>query len=130
MPALLAAKKMKRRDRVIELITAKAMTSVELSKVIHCGLRGTQIIITKLRKAGLIHIQGYRRQKAGIAAMWRYGIGVDATKPPPVPCAERSRKCRDGQGVEEHAFALARQRAKKWKIKRDPLVAAFFGEMK
>jgi len=117
----------KRRDRVIELITAKAMTSVELSKVIHCGLRGTQIIITKLRKAGLIHIQGYRRQKAGIAAMWRYGIGVDATKPPPFVSTERSRKFRNGQGVEEHAFALARQRAKKRKIKRDPLVAAFFG---
>ena len=117
----------KRRDRVIELITAKAMTSAELSKVIHCGLRGTQIIITKLRKDGLIHIQGYRRQRAGIAAMWRYGIGVDAIKPPPVPCAERSRKSREAQGVEEHAFALARQRAKKWKIKRDPLVAAFFG---
>ena len=116
-----------RKDKAIELLTAKAMTSAELSQVIHCGLRGTRGLIGKLRKQGLVHIQGYKRQRQGIAAMWRYGIGIDAVKPPPVPDAERTRKSREGKGVEEHAFALARQRAKKWKIKRDPLVAAFFG---
>ena len=121
---------MNRTEKTIALLKIKPLTTRQISEIIHCGMRGTLGIVGKLRKQSLIHICGYRRQRQGIAAMWRYGIGVDAVKPPPVPCAERSRKCREGQGVEEHAFALARQRAKKWKIKRDPLVAAFFGEMK
>ena len=29
-----------------------------------------------------------------------------------------------------HGFRMARERAKKWKIKRDPLVAAFYGNSK
>jgi hypothetical protein len=42
--------------------------------------------------------------------------------------AERLKRWRSKETLDDHAFRMARERAKKWKIKRDPLVAALFGE--
>jgi hypothetical protein len=55
---------------------------------------------------------------------------VDAPKPKPLTQLQRSRKMRENEDVERKAFRLARQRQLRRKIKRDPLVAAFFGEVK
>jgi hypothetical protein len=43
---------------------------------------------------------------------------------------ERVQKMREKEDVEKKAFRLARERQLKRKIKRDPLTAAFFGEVR
>ena len=63
-----------------------------------------------------------------MVAVYRYGIGTDAVKPAPMTPAERLKRWRAKETLDDHAFRMARERAKKWKIKRDPLVAALFGE--
>jgi hypothetical protein len=41
---------------------------------------------------------------------------------------ERLKRWRAKESLDDHAFRMAKERAKKWKIKRDPLVAALFGD--
>lgn len=118
---------MNRTEKTIALLKIKALTTRQISEIIHCGMRGTLNIVGNLRKQGLIHVYGYKRQRKGIAIVWRSGLKPDAAKPPPIPNAVRSRKYRDRRTPEEHELYLAKQRAKRWKLKRDPLMDAFFG---
>jgi hypothetical protein len=59
-----------------------------------------------------------------------YGIGVDAVKPKPLTVLEKARKWKANESVEHREFRLARQRQLRRKVKRDPLVAAFYGLVK
>jgi hypothetical protein len=63
-------------------------------------------------------------------AVYRYGIGIDAIKPLPSSVSDRVRKWRRKESLDDKAFRQARDRGRKVKIRRDPLVAAFFGEVK
>lgn len=84
-------------------------------------------MINRLRVAGTIHIQEWRRSGRVLVAVYRYGIGTDAVKPPPLTPMERLRRFRERESLDDKAFRLARERGKRLKPRRDPLVAMFYG---
>jgi len=87
-----------------------------------------QKLINKLRSNNEVHIQEWRRSGNVLVAVYRHGIGTDAEKPKPMTSQERLKRWRSKESLDDHAFRMAKERAKKWKIKRDPLVAALFGD--
>ena len=116
-----------RLPRVIDLLQHHALTSTELAARVFCTERSAQQMINKLRLKGLVHIQEWQRSGTILVATYRYGIGSDATKPLPLTAAERLRRHRARESLDDKAFRLARQRGKRLKPRRDPLVAAFYG---
>jgi hypothetical protein len=117
-----------RLPRIVDLLQRVGCTAPEVAAKVYCTERSAQILINKLRKQGVVHIQEWRRSGNVLVAVYRYGIGTDAVKPAPMTPAERLKRWRSKETLDDHAFRMARERAKKWKIKRDPLVAALFGE--
>jgi len=112
------------------MITQKGYTAVELSDLLHCTLRSSRDMIAKLRKEGNVHIQSWRKTSVTQwSAVYRHGIGVDAEKPEPVSSSSRLRKHRAKEDADTKERRLAKQRQLKRKVKRDPLTAAFFGEI-
>jgi hypothetical protein len=83
-----------------------------------------------MKRKGMVHRSGWRRQKDGIAALFKAGIGVDAPKPVGASSTERVRKLRSKGTQEDKEFRQARERAKSIKPRRDPMIAAFYGEYK
>lgn len=117
-----------RLPRIVNLIQRVGCTAPEVAAKVYCTERSAQILINKLRQQGVVHIQEWRRSGNVLVAVYRYGIGTDAVKPAPMTPAERLKRWRSKETLDDHAFRMARERAKKWKIKRDPLVAAFYGD--
>ena len=117
-----------RLPRIVSLLQHIGCTAPEVAAKVYCTERSAQIIINKLRVHGDVHIQEWRRSGNVLVAVYRHGIGTDAIKPAPMTPAERLKRWRSKETLDDHAFRMARERAKKWKIKRDPLVAALFGE--
>ena len=117
-----------RLPRIIDLLQLVGCTAPEVAAKVYCSERSAQILINRLRQQGVVHIQEWRRSGNVLVAVYRYGIGTDAVKPAPMTPAERLKRWRSKETLDDHAFRMARERAKKWKIKRDPLVAALFGE--
>jgi hypothetical protein len=117
-----------RLPRIVALLQRVGCTAPEVAANVYCTERSAQIIINKLRVQGDVHIQEWRRSGNVLVAVYRHGIGTDAVKPKPLTAQERLRRWRSKETLDDHAFRMARERAKKWKIKRDPLVAALFGE--
>ena len=118
--------------RLIKAITDIGLTSAEVAETIHCTERSARLLINRLRKQNLVHIQEWTSSEVkGLpVAVYRYGIGIDAIKPMPVSVNDRVRKWRRKESLDDKAFRIARQRGRRVKIKRDPLVAAFFGDVK
>jgi len=86
-------------------------------------------MIKRLRLAGTVHIQEWARSGRILVAVYRYGsIGTDAVRPPPLTPMERLRRHRARETLDDKAFRLARERGKRLKPRRDPLVAALFGD--
>ena len=117
-----------RLPRIIDLLQRVGCTAPEVATKVYCTERSAQRIINRLRQQGVIHIQEWRRSDDVWVAVYRYGIGTDAVKPAPMTAQERLKRWRAKESLDDHAFRMARERARKWKIKRDPLVAALFGE--
>jgi hypothetical protein len=117
-----------RLPRIVDLLTHQSLTAHELAAKVYCTQRSAQILIARLRKSGLVYISEWRRVGTVWVAVYAYGIGSDAIRPKPLTAKERLDKWRAKESLDDHAFRMARERAKKWKIKRDPLVAALFGE--
>ena len=117
-----------RLPRIIDLLQRVGCTAPEVATKVYCTERSAQRIINRLRQQGVIHIQEWRRSDDVWVAVYRYGIGSDAAKPKPMTAQERLKRWRAKESLDDHAFRMARERAKKWKIKRDPLVAALFGD--
>ena len=117
-----------RLPRIVNLLQRVGCTAPEVAAKVYCTERSAQILINKLRQQGVVHIQEWRRSGNVLVAVYRYGIGTDAVKPAPMTPAERLKRWRTKESLDDHAFRMARERAKKWKIKRDPLVAAFYGD--
>jgi len=119
-----------RLPRLIALITQKGYTAVELAEILFCTIRSSRDMISKLRKDDKVHIQSWRKTSVTQwSAVYRYGIGVDASKPEPVSSSSRLRKHRSKEDADTKERRLAKQRQLKRKVKRDPLTAAFFGEI-
>lgn len=117
-----------RLPRIVDLLQRVGCTAPEVAAKVYCTERSAQILINKLRQKGVVHIQEWRRSGNVLVAVYRHGIGTDAVKPAPMTPAERLKRWRSKETLDDHAFRMARERAKKWKIKRDPLVAALFGD--
>ena len=118
-----------RLPRIIDLLQRVGCTAPEVATKVYCTERSAQILINRLRQQGVVHIQEWRRSDDVWVAVYRYGIGSDAAKPKPMTAQERLKRWRAKESLDDHAFRMARERAKKWKIKRDPLVAAFYGSV-
>jgi len=117
-----------RLPRIINLLTHEQLTAHEVAAKVYCTQRSAQILIARLRKSGLVYVADWRRIGNTPVAVYRYGIGSDAPRPKPMTARERLVRWRAKESLDDHAFRMARERAKKWKIRRDPLVAAFYGE--
>ena len=119
-----------RLPRLISLITNKGYTAVELAEVLFCTIRSSRDMIAKLRKEGNVHIQSWRKTSVTQwSAVYRYGIGVDAEKPEPVSSSSRLRKHRAKEDADAKERRLTKQNQLRRKIKRDPLTAAFYGDV-
>ena len=119
-----------REPRVLDILSRKDMSTSEICVLVHCTQRSAQEMLANMRKKGLIYRSGWRRQPDGIAALFRAGIGVDAPKPLSATGAERVRRMRAKETQEDKEFRQAREKAKSIKPRRDPMIAAFYGEYK
>ena len=117
-----------RLPRIINLLQRVGCTAPEVAAKVYCSERSAQILINKLRANNEVHIQEWRRSANVLVAVYRHGIGTDAIKPKAMTSQERLKRWRSKESLDDHAFRMAKERAKKWKIKRDPLVAAFYGD--
>ena len=117
-----------RLPRIVDLLQRVGCTAPEVAAKVYCTERSAQILINKLRQQGVVHIQEWRRSGRVLVAVYRYGIGTDAVKPPPLTPVERLRRFRQRETLDDKAFRLARERGKRLKPRRDPLVAALFGD--
>ena len=115
------------QGRILDILQRKDMSTAELCVLVHCTQRAAQQLLARLRRQGLVYRSGWRRQPDGIAAVFRAGIGVDAPKPPRTTDKERQQRSRAKETQEEKEFRQARERAKKIKPRRDPMIAAFYG---
>lgn len=119
-----------RMPKLVNLITQKGYTAVELCELLHCTIRSSRDMIQRLRAEGNVHIQSWRKTSVTQwSAVYRYGIGVDAEKPEPVSSSSRLRKHRAKEDADAKERRLTKQNQLRRKIKRDPLTAAFFGEI-
>lgn len=120
-----------RLPRLIALITTKGYTAVELSGILHCTVRSSRDMISRLRADNKVHIQSWRKTSVTQwSAVYRYGIGVDAVKPAPVSSRNRLLKHRAKEDADAKERRLTKQNQLRRKIKRDPLVAMFYGDVK
>jgi hypothetical protein len=117
-----------RLPRIVALLQRVGCTAPEVAAKVFCTERSAQILINKLRSNNEVHIQEWRRSGNVLVAVYRHGIGTDAVKPKPMTSQERLKRWRSKESLDDHAFRMAKERARKWKIKRDPLVAAFYGD--
>jgi 1,4-alpha-glucan branching enzyme len=103
----------------------------ELMEIVFSNRRVVQRRLRELHDQGLVHIAGW--VPAGDSYRWRpqyqMGAGTDAPKPAPTgrTSTQRVREYRAKMTIEDKAFKDAKRRQKRRVVKRDPLVAAFFG---
>jgi hypothetical protein len=106
----------------------------ELVDIVFSNRRVVQRKLRELHEQGLVHIAAW--VAAGDSYRWRpqykMGAGVDAPCPPPSgrTSTQRVQEYREKLTVEDKAFKDARRRQQRRVVKRDPLVAAFFGSVK
>ena len=120
----------------LELVLAdgRARCDRELVDIIFCERRSVQRELEKMHQQGLVHIAGWA--KAGASYRWRpqyrLGGGEDADCPPPTgrTSTQRVHEFRAKMTADDKDFADARRRQQRRVVKRDPLVAAFFGSVK
>ena len=119
-----------RLPRVIDLLQDTGCTAPELAAKVYCTERSAQQMIKRLRLSGAVYIQKWIKSGRVWVAFYKYGIGRDAVKPPPLTPVERLRRHRARETLDDKAFRLARERGHRLKPRRDPLVAAFYGNSK
>ncbi len=118
----------------IALADGVARCDRELMTIIHCGRRAVQRVLQDMHDQGLVHIAGW--MPAGDSYRWRpqyrLGQGDDVDCPLPVgrTSTQRVQQYRGSLSIEDKAFKDARRRQQRRVVKRDPLVAAFFGSVK
>ena len=106
------------------------LSDVDLAKLCFCTRRSAARILFDLHQHELVYISGFTKVHANgqWRPLWSWGDGVDAEAPGPVPRYDRFKKHRDKMSADDKDFDAARRRQKKRVVKRDPLVAAFFGQ--
>jgi hypothetical protein len=118
----------------IALADGVARCDRELMDIIHCDRRAVQRVLQDMHDQGLVHIAGW--MPAGDSYRWRpqYRLGqgddVDCPLPTGRTSTQRVQAYRGSLSIEDKAFKDARRRQQRRVVKRDPLVAAFFGSVK
>ena len=120
----------------LELVLAdgRARCDRELVEIIFCNRRAVQRVLEEMHDQGLVHVGGWA--KAGDSYRWRpqyrLGPGEDVPCPPPTgrTSTQRVHAYRAKLTADDKDFLDARRRQKRRVVKRDPLVAAFFGSVK
>ncbi len=120
----------------LELVLAdgRARCDRELVEIIFCERRSVQRELEKMHDQKLVHIGGWA--KAGDSYRWRpqyrLGTGEDMPCPPPTgrTSTQRVHQYRAKMTADDKDFLDARRRQQRRVVKRDPLVAAFFGSVK
>ena len=118
----------------IAMADGRARCDRELMEIIHCERRSVQRILQQMHDEGLVHIAGWA--PAGDSYRWRpqyqLGDGDDVDCPPPNgnSSTQRVHAYRAKLTADDKDFLDARRRQKRRVVKRDPLVAAFFGSVK
>ena len=113
------------------LADGRARCDRELVEIIFCERRSVQRELEKMHDQGLVHVGGWA--KAGDSYRWRpqyrLGTGEDMPCPPPTgrTSTQRVHQYRAKMTADDKDFLDARRRQKRRVVKRDPLVAAFFG---
>jgi hypothetical protein len=86
--------------------------------------------LEKMHQQGLVHIAGWA--KAGASYRWRpmykLGAGENMPHPPTMTSTQRVHQFRDQLTADDKDFGDAKRRQQRRVVKRDPLVAAFFGK--
>ena len=106
----------------------------ELMEIVFSNRRVVQRRLQELHAQGLVHIAAW--SPAGDSYRWRpmykMGFGVDVPCPPPTgrTSTQRVKEFRAKMTIEDKAFKDAKRRQQRRVVKRDPLVAAFFGGVK
>jgi hypothetical protein len=119
---------------LLAMADGKPRCDRELMDIVFSNRRVVQRRLRELHDQGLVHIAAW--SPAGDSYRWRpryaLGAGVDVPCPPPTgrTSTQRVREFRAKMSVEDKAFKDARRRQKQRVVKRDPLVAAFFGSVK
>lgn len=125
-------------DRSIKAaLQVRPMDSVELAAKVDMSRRAVMARLKYMHENKEVHIARWERfAKAGYAAkVWALGPGRDAAKPTPMSNTEKARLRMRRLRLDhpdEYCRVIARKkhldaiRNNRW-IKRDPLVAAFFG---
>jgi hypothetical protein len=123
-----------RPSLLIALADGKPRCDRELVDIIYCNRRAVQRVMESMHAEGLLHIAGW--MEAGDSYRWRpqykLGPGDDVDCPPPTgrTSTQRVKEYRDKLTIEDKAFKDAKRRQQRRVVKRDPLVAAFFGSVK
>jgi 1,4-alpha-glucan branching enzyme len=118
---------------LIALADGRPRCDRELMDIVFSNRRVVQRRLQDLHEQGLVHIAGW--VPAGDSYRWRpqyrMGAGTDAPKPTPTgrTSTQRVQEYREKLTVEDKAFKDARRRQQRRVVKRDPLVAAFFGSV-
>jgi hypothetical protein len=105
----------------------------ELMEIVFSNRRVVQRKLQELHAQGLVHIAAW--SPAGDSYRWRpmykMGFGVDVPAPPPTgrTSTQRVKEFRAKMTIEDKAFKDAKRRQQRRVVKRDPLVAAFFGSV-
>lgn len=116
-----------KRDRLLALLKAGG-TAAQLGA--NLGLQKNAVLryIEAARRDGVkIRISAWEPNSPGSPSpVYKLGARADTKKPERMSQAERQRRRREKEGVA-HAEAMAK-RARRIKPRRDPLVAALFGQ--
>ena len=119
---------------LIALADGMARCDRELVDIVFANRRSIQRVMQTLHAEGLVHIAAW--SPAGDSYRWRpmykMGFSVDVPAPPPTgrTSTQRVQEYREKLTVEDKAFKDAKRRQQRRVVKRDPLVAAFFGSVK
>ena len=105
------------------------LSDLDLAKLCFCTRRSAARVLFDMHCFKLVHISGYFKVSCNgrHRPLWSWGEGKDAIVPDPVPGTKRWRNHMDKMSADDKDFGLARRRQKRRVVKRDPLVAAFFG---
>jgi hypothetical protein len=105
------------------------LSDVDLAKLCFCARSSAARILFDLHRHELVHISGYTKVHANgqWRPLWSWGEGEDAVVPDPIPGTKRWINYMAKMSADDKDFDAARRRQKRRVVKRDPLVAAFFG---
>jgi hypothetical protein len=106
------------------------LSDLDLAKLCFCARRSAARVLFDMHRFKLVHISGYFKVSCNgrHRPLWSWGEGKDAVVPDPIPGTKRWRNHMEKMSADDKDFGLARRRQKRRVVKRDPLVAAFFGQ--